>query len=118
MPFRPAARAWRACAMATVLMMGASAVYAQFSGFRARGLPMATPESFDGAFQFCRVAFRGSRGGDGGGWGTDYPDADLNLSTRLGELTKTSISVDKRSGQPNHLIVPVSDPLLFRCPFI
>lgn len=79
---------------------------------------MATPESFDGAFQFCRAAFRGSRGGIGGGWGTDYPDADLNLSTRLGELTKTPISVDKRTGQPNHVIVPVNDPLLFRCPFI
>ena len=110
--------AWRACAVATILLMAAAAVHAQFGGFRTRGLPMATPESFDGAFQFCRAAFRSSRGGDGGGWGTDYPDADLNLSTRLGELTKTPISVDKRSGQPNHVIVPVNDPLLFRCPLI
>ncbi len=104
--------------MLAMLPLAAPALYAQFGGFRARGLPMATPQAFDGAFQFCRVAFRGISGGDGGGWGTDYPDADLNLSTRLGELTKTPISADKRTGQPNHLIVPINDPLLFRCPFI
>ena len=62
--------------------------------------------------------YRGIQGGDGGGWSTDYPDADLNFSTRLGELTKTPISRDKRTGEPNHLIVPLTDPLLFRCPFI
>ena len=78
----------------------------------------ATAESFDGAFQFCRVAYRGNRGGRGSGWSTDYPNADLNLSTRLGELTKTPISIDKRTGGPNHVIVQLTDPLMFRCPFV
>ena len=78
---------------------------------------MATAESFDGAFQFCRVAYRGNRA-RGSGWSTDYPNADLNLSTRLGELTKTPISIDKRTGGPNHVIVRLTDPLLFRCPFV
>ena len=96
-------------------MLVATSSHAQFGRQR---LPIATAESFDGAFNFCRAYFRGIRGGDGGGWGTDYPDADLNLSTRLGELTKTPISIDKQTGDPNHLIVQLTDPLLFRCPFI
>jgi hypothetical protein len=97
------------------VLLAASAGFAQFRGAR---FPMATPDSFDGAFQYCRAMYRGIQGGDGGGWSTDYPDADLNFSTRLGELTKTPISKDKRTGEPNHLIVPITDPLLFRCPFV
>jgi hypothetical protein len=87
-------------------------------GGGSRGLPVATPDSFDGAFNFCRVAFRGIQGGDGGGWLTDYPDADLNLSTRLGELTKTPISIDTGTRQPRHLVVQLTHPELFRCPFV
>jgi len=105
----------RIAAAALAVVLAASAVYAQFRGTR---FPMATADSFDGAFQYCRTMFRGIQGGDGGGWTTDYPDADLNFSTRLGELTKTPVSKDKRTGEPNHLIVPLTDPLLFRCPFI
>jgi hypothetical protein len=30
------------------------------------------------------------------------------------ELTKTPISIDKRTGGPNHVIVQLTDPLLFR----
>lgn len=47
----------------------------------------------------------------------DYPRADINLSIRLSELTKTQISLDP-SGQPNHLVVRLTDPELFQCPFI
>jgi hypothetical protein len=107
-------RAVTASAVAA-LLVAATGLSAQY---RPRGLPMATADTYDGAFQFCRVLFRGVRGGDGGGWSTDYPDADLNLSTRLGELTKTPISIDARTGEPNHVIVPLTDPLLFRCPFL
>jgi hypothetical protein len=78
---------------------------------------LATPESFDGAFNFCRIAFRNAANGDGGGWSVDYPRADLNLSTRLSELTKTPISRDDR-GDPNHLLVRLIDAELFRCPFV
>jgi len=109
--------AWRVYGFGLVLLLGASAVHAQF-GRRARSIPLATPEAFDGSFQFCRAAYQRVQGGDGGGWSTDYPDADLNLSTRLGELTKTPIGVDTRTGSPNHLIVRLTDPVLFRCPFI
>jgi hypothetical protein len=90
-----------------VAALAASASYAQVFRGRAR-FPIATANSFDGAFQYCRAMFRGIQGGDGGGWTIDYPDADLNFSTRLGELTKTPISKDKRTGEPNHLIVPLT----------
>ena len=32
---------------------------------------MATAESFDGTFNFCRVMYRSDRFGGGGGWRTD-----------------------------------------------
>ena len=83
-------------------------------GFAPR---VATPQDFDGAFQFCRVAFRQSRGGDGGGWGVDYPRADQNLSIRLSELTKTHVSFDANH-DPNHVVVRLTDETLFQCPFI
>ena len=44
---------------------------------------MATPQDFDGSFQFCRIVFRNASDGDGGGWTVDYPRADINLSIRL-----------------------------------
>ena len=78
---------------------------------------VATPADFDGRFHFCRVAFRQAPDGDGGGWSVDYPKADENLSIRLSELTKTMVSVDP-GGRPNHLIVRLTDPELFQCPFV
>jgi uncharacterized protein DUF4159 len=80
-------------------------------------VPRATDESFDGAFHFCRLEFRGSRGGDGGGWSVDFPRADVNLSIRLSELTKTAVSFDMQR-EPKHLVVRPTDPELFMCPFV
>ena len=76
-----------------------------------------TPESFDGRFNFCRMAFSSNGMGDGGSWAVDYPRADINLSIRLSELTRTQISTDS-AGEPNHLVMQLSDPALFQCPFI
>ena len=81
------------------------------------GVRMATPDAFDGAFQFCRVAFRQNRYGDGGNWAVDYPRADMNLSIRLSELTKTHVSFDP-GHDPNHVVVRLTDETLFQCPFI
>jgi hypothetical protein len=81
------------------------------------GIRFATPDSFDGDFQFCRVAFRQNRYGDGGGWSVDYPRADQNLSIRLSELTKTHVSFDQNR-DPNHVVIRLTDPELFQCPFI
>jgi hypothetical protein len=78
---------------------------------------MAAGHAFDGRFHYCRVMYRHNPYGDGGGWSTDYPNADINLSIRLSELTKTAVSFDG-SGYPKHLIVRLTDDELFQCPFI
>jgi hypothetical protein len=70
-----------------------------------------------GAFQFCRLVFRQAPNGDGFGWAVDFPQADENLSIRLSELTKAPISVDE-SGSPNHVLIRLTQPELFRCPFV
>ena len=77
----------------------------------------ATAEDFDGSFHFCRAWFRSDFRGDGGNWSVDYPRADINLSIRLSELTKISVSKDGE-GYPNHLIVRLTDDELYGCPFI
>jgi hypothetical protein len=110
--FRRGAR--RFVALPAGLLLLASTAAAQF-GFR--GLPYATPESYDGAFSFCRAVYRQSANGDGGGWSVDYPRADQNVSVRLSELTKTSIS-RTGEGEPNHVLVRLTAPELFRCPFV
>jgi len=52
-----------------------------------------TKDSFDGSFNFCRGMYDQDRREAGGmGWWTDYPDADINFSIRLSELTKTHVS--------------------------
>ena len=76
----------------------------------------ARPEDFDGGFQFCRVAFGGG-GGFGSAWEVDFPRADINLSIRLSELTKTHVSMDDNR-DPKHVVIRLTDPELFNCPFI
>lgn len=58
-----------------------------------------------------RYGWRGGRGGSRGKWRTDFPDADLNLSFRLKELT--SLEVD-----PDGKIIRLTDEALFDYPFI
>jgi hypothetical protein len=96
----------------------AATAWAQFrrGGF-GFGVRTATAKDFDGEFHFCRIVFRNSLGGDGGGWSVDYPRADINLSIRLSELTKTSVSRDS-TGEPNHLLLRLTDDELFDCPFV
>src|SRR5688572_20003790 len=100
----------------------AVSVEAQFRqrGFRGFGNlgsgDIATDKDFDGAFHFCRVLFRSDFRGDGGNWSVDYPRADINLSVRLSELTRTDVSMT--NGEPNPLLVRLTDDALFRCPFV
>lgn len=106
-------------AAATVMVALAATVSAQ-RYFRegsvpARWAPMQMP---DASFVFCRVAYRQVRLEVSGiGWQTDYPYAEINLMTRLSELTKTPISRDA-NGNPNHFVVQLSQDQLFNCPFI
>jgi hypothetical protein len=100
----------------------AVSVEAQFRqrGFRGFGNLMsgdiAKDRDFDGGFHFCRVIFRADPRGDGGNWSVDYPRADINLSVRLSELTRTNVSMT--NGEPNPLLVRLTDDVMFRCPFI
>jgi hypothetical protein len=97
-------------------MLLAGAAYAQDRWFR-QSPTFATLDSFDGAFHYCRLAYRSNRGGTGGSWTTDFPDADFNLSIRLSELTKIRIGRDD-AGRPRPLVVSLTDDTLFQCPFI
>lgn len=72
---------------------------------------LAAQSDFDGSWQFCRLAYQGR------GWSTDYPDADYNFSTRLGELTKTSVGKHP-NGDPRPVIIRPTDDTLFRCGFV
>jgi hypothetical protein len=84
------------------------------------GIPprFARPVDFDGDFQFCRLMYRQVRAHQRGlGWGTDYPDAEINFSIRLSELTKTRVSRSS-DNEPNHFVVQPTDEALFHCPFV
>ncbi len=61
-------------------------------------------------FTFTRVRYRHS-GRRGGGWQTDTPDSDLNLSYRLQQMTSMRVNPDGR-------YLWVTDPDLCRYPFI
>ena len=83
-------------------------------GFNAR---WSVPEDFDGSWQFCRAAFRPNPNGDGAGWSVDYPRADINLSIRLSELTKTTVGFFGPD-DPKHVLMRLTDPTLFQCGFV
>jgi len=82
-------------------------------------LRVAAPEDFDGTFQFCRVVFRNGPNGDynSGSWEVDFPRADINLSIRLSELTKTRVGRDI-NGDPSNVLIRLTSPEIFSCPFI
>jgi len=63
-------------------------------------------------FYFARVKYSSYSGyGRGGKWATDYPDADLNFSYRLQELT--ALETD-----PNGKVIELTDDALFDYPWL
>jgi hypothetical protein len=82
---------------------------------RTVDVPMwENPKGFDhDSFVFARLRFDKApgMGRGGGGWTTDLPDADLNLSFRLQQMT--SIKVD-----PNGRVLRATDPELANYPFL
>lgn len=105
----------------TAVICGAAATLAHaqfgrggFFGYRAR---IAAPQDFDGRFHYCRVVYRQALDGSGGSWRTDYPRADINMSIRLSELTKTNVSFDA-GRQPKNLLVNLGGDELFGCPLV
>jgi len=75
----------------------------------------ATKENFDGTWNYCRGFYTSNRREAGGsGWDTDFPGSDNNFSVRLAELTNVRVKLDK-AGQPDYVVVRLTDPLLFKC---
>ncbi len=67
------------------------------------------PEFKDDVFTFVRIRYNSYRSWSR--WETDWPDAELNFSYRLQQLT--SLKVD-----PNGRVLELTDPDLFHYPFI
>lgn len=113
----------RAVLALAIVFCIASAAAAQFGRFgfgRGRRAPARYPtaDTFGHGFNFCRGIYTSTRGEAGGqGWSTDYPDADLNFSIRLSELTKTRVKFDE-TGTPEFVTVRLTDDELFQCPYL
>jgi hypothetical protein len=89
-----------------------------FGGGRRTFERSPRPDSFGNGFNFCRGVYTQTRREAGGqGWSTDFPDADLNFSIRLGELTRVRIKHDMQ-GAPMFLTVRLTDEFLFQCPYL
>jgi hypothetical protein len=99
---------------AAVIIAATVAAGAQFQRGVPRGTRIATERDYDGRFHFCRLVYQGNR--NGGSWTTDFPNADINMSIRLAELTRVNVSFT--NGQPNHLLVRPTDPALYQCPMV
>jgi hypothetical protein len=104
-------------AVATVVVaLAGTTAYAQF-GRSFFGTRVATAEDFDGRFNYCRLQYRPAFRGGGGSWTTDYPNADINLSIRLSELTRIRVAFHP-SRDPKHLVVRIGGDELFQCPLV
>ncbi len=62
-------------------------------------------------FTFVRIRYSRGGSGRGGGWMTDLPDSDLNLSFRLQQITSMKVDPDGR-------ILRLTDPELADFPFL
>jgi hypothetical protein len=101
------------CTLCILLVSAAAA--AQFQRGLSFGERPAAPRDFDGRFNFCRLVYNGNR--NGGNWRTDFPAADVNMSIRFSELTRTRVAFHP-SGEPKHLLVRPTDETLFQCPLV
>ena len=104
-------------AAASAAEMGAAQVRGFFPQGRALTTPMRPAHIKPGRFHFCRLRFRSSPQGDGDGWFVDWPRADMNLTLRLSQLTKTEIDQEGED-DPIPIVVSLTDPELFDCPFL
>ena len=103
---------------AVAVLAVAAVAFAQGFRFSEGSLPAryAPAHMPDGSFLICRLEYESVRPEPMGiGWQTDYPYAEINLTTRLSELTKTRVSRDD-GGRPNYFVVRPTDAALFNCP--
>ena len=116
----PPARARLASVLALVVLSGAMLLAQRFGVFEGAGAGIRVPpkDFDDGGFTVCKWMFRSDRGEPGGiGWSTDYPFGEINLLTRLSELTRVHVSRDRR-GDVNYWVVRLTDEQLFDCPLL
>jgi Domain of unknown function (DUF4159) len=106
-------------ALAAIVLAAAGVAHAQRFFREGSYAPRyAPPEMPDASFVVCRLAYRQVRSEPSGiGWMTDYPYAEINLTTRFSELTKTRVSRDANH-TPNFYVVRPLDDTLFNCPFV
>ena len=108
----------RKITLALLLFLAASLCFAQRGryGYRdgRRGVPDwdVSKELPNDVFTFARIEYYsdGSRR-RGGSWATDFPDADLNLSFRLNEMTSLKV-------HPDGQVLRLTDDELYDYPFI
>ena len=110
--------AWTlSAALAGRRLLGIAAAHAQqiWAGGYGRMPPrFATPASFQGGFNFCRLMFTSDHR-EKQGWSTDYPGADINFSIRVSELTKINVTMrdDSSEGpEPDAVVVRLTDDAL------
>ena len=91
---------------AAAALFASTYAYAQF-GFRGGGEFLNIPARYpptqlpDRNFVVCRLQYTSvRREPSGGGWRTDYPYGEINLTTRLSELTRTAVSRGPASQYP------------------
>jgi hypothetical protein len=104
---------------AAVLAVATGIVFAQRGGYRTvrpieedrRGVANweNDPKFKNDVFTFVRIEYDTYRGR--WGWRTDWPDAELNFSFRLQQLTTLKVN-------PNPITMRLTDPRLFDHPFI
>jgi hypothetical protein len=119
-PRMPRRRACITVVLALVAVMGAVAAAQRFGVMEGAGAGIRVPPRnfHDGGFAVCKWMFRSNRSEAGGiGWSTDYPFGEINLLTRLSELTRVRVSRDA-GGDVNYWVVRITDDQLFECPIL
>jgi hypothetical protein len=119
MTVRPGRLAAVVAVLTALVIASATWAAAQFALGREFNFPprMAPEVLPDPHFAACRLMYtQVRREQGGGGWRTDYPDGEINLTIRFSELTRARVSW-QRDRQPNHWVVRLTDDALFHCPF-
>ena len=84
-----------AVVLALIAVAGAVTVAQRFGVSEGAGVGIRVPPADfnDGGFTICKWMFRSDRSEPGGiGWSTDYPFGEINLLTRLSEMTAPGAS--------------------------
>jgi hypothetical protein len=116
----PRPHAGVAVVLSLVIVCGTMALAQRFGVFEGAGAGIRVPpkDFHDGGFTVCKWMFRSDRSEPSGiGWSTDYPFGEINLLTRLSDMTRVRVSRD-RAGDLNYWVVRLTDDQLFECPML